>query len=211
MQKRNLKDATPAEKRSAIEELLKEHPKMSGEKIAELTGLPPATVQTSLQKIAAKAKPESRFTTEKELEDWLRKHSLEVFGEEIRWIDALKHLPGESGHDIVTGLVGEDAKSNTVIVVVKLLRPKSDRKYDLACESVGQVLHYAYASIYALVNPVQREVGIDPSDAALRTVSDYFLRLFIVGEEFSQPLENMCRLLRAYGINICHRFVGSST
>ena len=132
MQKRNLKDATPAEKRSAIEELLKENPKMSGGKIAELTGLPPTTIQTSLQEIASKAKPESRFTTEKELEDWIRKHSLEVFGEEIRWIDALKHLPGESGHDIVTGLVGEDAKSNTVYLDETGFTPQTLRLHGYA-------------------------------------------------------------------------------
>ena len=202
MQKQNLKNATREEKKSAIEELLKKYPNISRREISDLTGIPPSTVWIYVQEIKGNTK--SHFETEKELENYIRAHPLKVFGEEIRWIDSLKNLTGESGHDVVADLVGEDTNNKIVVVEVKLLQPNSGRKYDRARESVGQVLHYAYAYIYDLLNSMQREVPIDPPDAGLRLISENCIRLFIVGEEFSQPVENICRLLRAYDINIHH-------
>ena len=122
-----------------------------------------------------------------------------------------ENLTGESGHNVVADLIGTDTNDKTVIVEVKLLQPNGPHKYDRARESVGQVLHYAYAYIYDLLNSIKREEPTAPPDPGLRPISEHFIRVFIVGEEFSQPVENICRLLRAYDINIHHLFVGGST
>ena len=153
------------------------------------------------------------FSTEKELEDYIREHTDEIFGEPIHWHASERKLPGDAGLWVFADLVGEDDEKSAVIVEVKLLRPWSERKYDLAREAIGQVLHYAYAYIYKTVNLQQmllfeKSTAFDsesqPSDEALKSGLSNDLRLFIVGEAFSQPVENMCRMLRTFGINIEH-------
>ena len=149
-----------------------------------------------------------KFTSESELVLYIRNHTYEIFGEYIHWDDSLKELPGEGSGNISADLVG--VKDNeTFIVEVKLLRPWSARIYDLAREAVGQVLHYAYAYVYDQVTTRHRSSSgnpfavIDPSGKQLR-VQLHNTQLFVVGEAFSQPVENICQLLRTYGINIRH-------
>lgn len=143
------------------------------------------------------------FKDEKELEDYIRNHTVEIFGERICWDDSKRKFPGEytevTGRLIKADLVGTDGEKAHIIVEVKLLRPTSEQKYDRAREAVGQVLHYTYAYISDMLK--------NPSDTALRKVTEGVMRLFIVGEDFSQPVENICRMLRAFGINIEHLYV----
>ena len=124
--------------------------------------------------------PIVHFQNEKELEDYIREHSTEIFGEEIHWDDSRIELPGEytevTGKPIKADLVGMDEEEAHLIVEVKLLRPTSPQKYDRAREAVGQVLHYTSAYISKAMN--------NPSDTALRKVSEHVMRLFIVGEDF---------------------------
>ena len=150
------------------------------------------------------------FNNEKQLERYIRDHTREIFGEQIWWIDDYKSLPGESGHPIIADLAGQgedDGSMYHVIAEVKLLRPRSERKYDLAREAVGQVLHYAYAYISDRSHTTGSKVPVSPSDDLMRFQLSDMLRLFIVGEEFSQPVGNICRILRVFGINIQHRYV----
>lgn len=141
------------------------------------------------------------FSNETALEDYIRDHTTEIFGEVIHWNDARRELPGEytpeTGKPIKADLVGTDEKKAHLIVEVKLLRPTTEQKYDRAREAVGQVLHYTYAYL-------ARDTR---SDADVRYLTEHVMRLFIVGEAFSQPVENMCRLLRAFGFNIQHLYV----
>lgn len=148
------------------------------------------------------------FNNEKELARYIRDHTTEIFGAEIRWKDDLRNLPGGSGR-IFADLVGVDENQTAIIVEVKLLQPRSDRRDNYrnnsARQAVGQVLHYASGYIYEAVNAfpqhVNRRSDVDPTDEDLNQTP---LRLFIVGDAFSQPVENMCQFLRAYGINIQH-------
>lgn len=151
------------------------------------------------------------FSSEKELERHITDHTEAIFGERIRWHASERKLPGDAGLWMFADLVGADEQKTPVIVEVKLLRPQSERKYDLAREAIGQVLHYAYAYISKTVNlpPMllfekATAAENEPSDDALKSGLSSDIRLFIVGEAFSQPVENMCRMLRAFGINIEH-------
>jgi len=154
------------------------------------------------------------FSSEKALERHISDHTEAIFGERIHWHASERKLPGDAGLWVFADLVGSDAQKTPVIVEVKLLRPESERKYDLAREAIGQVLHYAYAYLSKRVNlPPMLLFDIAtasenvPSDDALKSGLSNDLRLFIVGEAFSQPVENMCRMLRAFGINIEHLYV----
>lgn len=158
-------------------------------------------------------KEHMNFTTEKDLESYIRNNTLEIFGEDIEWHDSWRNLPGDSGSSIRADLVGK-GNNYDVIAEVKLLRPHSDRKYDLAREAVGQVLHYAFAFTQKLVetSPLLsfHKPNIVKDVIAEEKALSYNLRLFIVGEEFSQPVENICQLLRAYGIDITHIYIGQT-
>lgn len=148
------------------------------------------------------------FPDEKTLKRHIRDHTDEIFPEVIEWYDNPK-LPGEYYSDIEPDLMGEDADHNWVIVEVKLLGvDKTRSRYDAGREAVGQVLHYAAAAVSDAVkqdtatrgNPF-REVDLKDEDFTDRLSS---FRLFVVCERHSKPIENMCQLLRAFGINIEH-------
>ena len=196
MKNRDLRDATSEEQHEAISEILEESPPgINAKMIAESTGIPKPTVWTIKKSLNA-LKPYD-FDNEKELEKYIRENTSVVFGEEIQWKDSWQQLPGENG-TMRADLVGETADS-LVIVEVKML--KNDHTYyDQARESIGQVLHYLYATIYQVANyPNQRE----PTEEELKKFT-LVHRLFIVGARYSRTVENMCELLRAHGINIQH-------
>ncbi len=65
-------------------------------------------------------------------------------------------------------------------------------------KSIGQVLRYAYAYIEELICQ-----GRKPSDETLKEELKKF-RLFIVGREHLQRLEDICQLLQTHGINTYH-------
>ena len=154
------------------------------------------------------------FTSESDLVSYIRRNTRSIFGEAIQWQDDMRKLPGDraAGTWIYADLVGKDTNNKTVIAEVKLLRPTSERKYDLAREAVGQVLHYAHAYVYYQVNTNQRPRGsnpfviIHPSTKQFR-VQLHNTRLFVVSEDASQPVQDICQVLSAYDINIEHLYV----
>ena len=124
-------------------------------------------------------------------------------------------LPGAEAPDIIErqkvypDLIGTDSEGNIVIVEVKtgLLRwkPEADDGYDLqninaaVRESVGQILDYARAKIRDMY-PNSKPT---PEDLSRLTKK---LRLFIVGDDYSIAVEEICELLRSNGINIHFRW-----
>ena len=120
-------------------------------------------------------------------------------------------LPGAETPDTVErqkvypDLIGTDAEDNIVIVEVKtgLLRwdPDVDDSYnfknnnDAVRESVGQILDYARAKIRDMY-PDSKPTAEELSNLTKK------LRLFIVGDEYSLAVEDICELLRSNGINI---------
>ena len=125
-------------------------------------------------------------------------------------------LPGAKAPDriesqkVYPDLIGTDSEGNIVIVEVKtgLLRWKPDvgDTYDLqnrnaaVRESVGQILDYARAKIRAMCS------NSKPTTEELSSLTKK-LRLFIVGDDYSIAVEDICELLRSNGINI--RFIWS--
>ena len=124
-------------------------------------------------------------------------------------------LPGAEAPDsfgsqkVYPDLIGTDSEGNIVIVEVKtgLLRRKPDvgDSYDLqnnndaVRESVGQILDYARAKIRALCP------NSKPTTEELSSLTKK-LRLFIVGDDYSIAVEEICELLRSNGINIHFRW-----
>ena len=120
-------------------------------------------------------------------------------------------LPGSKAPDriesqkIYPDLIGTDSEGNIIIVEVKtgLLRWKPDvgDTYDLqnsnaaVRESVGQILDYARAKIRAMYP------NSKPTTEELSRLTKK-LRLFIVGDDYSLAVEEICELLRSNGINI---------
>ena len=123
-------------------------------------------------------------------------------------------LPGAETPDgiesqkVYPDLIGTDSEGNIVIVEVKtgLLRwkPDVDDSYDLknknhaVRESVGQILDYARAKIRDMYP------NSKPTTEELSSLTKK-LRLFIVGDDYSIAVEEICELLRSNGINI--RFI----
>ena len=120
-------------------------------------------------------------------------------------------LPGAEAPDsteiqkVLPDLIGTDSEGNIVIVEVKtgLLRwkEKADGSYDLknkndpVRESVGQILDYARAKIREMYP------NSKPTSEELSSLTKK-LRLFIVGDDYSLAVEEICELLRSNGINI---------
>ena len=196
MKNRDLRDATSEEQREAISEILEGSPPgINAKAIAELTGIPKSTVWTIKKSLNA-LKPYD-FSDHRELQKYVRENTSVVFGQEIQWKDSWQQLPGENG-TMRADLVGETADS-LVIVEVKML--KDDHTYyDQARESIGQVLHYLYASICQVINDRSQT---KPTEEQLKKFA-LAHRLFIVGARYSRTVENMCEFLRAHGINIQH-------
>ena len=123
-------------------------------------------------------------------------------------------LPGAETPDsterqkVLPDLIGTDSEGNIVIVEVKtgLLNWKTDvgDTYDLknnnnpVRESVGQILDYACAKIRDMYP------NSKPTPEKLLSLTKK-LRLFIVGDDYSLAVEEICELLRSNGINI--RFI----
>ena len=89
-----------------------------------------------------------------------------------------------------------DADRIPVIAEVKL----DYLDHTLVRQSIGQILQYVCAYIRGMRGhfiPDSQKL----SDVTLRDASK-ILRLFIVGTDPSQPVENICQFLRAHGINL---------
>ena len=120
-------------------------------------------------------------------------------------------LPGAEAPDIIVrqnvypDLIGTDSEGNIIIVEVKtgLLKrkPEAEDGYNLqninaaVRESVGQILDYARAKIRDMCS------NSKPTPEELSNLTKK-LRLFIVGDDYSIAVEEICELLRSNGINI---------
>lgn len=129
----------------------------------------------------------------------VKDNSQKLFGEQICWIDPPPKLKALT-HRKPPDLVGKASNGNIIIVEVKTEFDNADKtnKLDGMDKSVGQVLRYAYAYIEELICQDQK-----PSDEKLKEELKKF-RLFIVGREHLQRLEDICQLLQAHCINIRH-------
>ena len=205
IRKRDLRKASAEEKKDAIAEILTENPNATRAEITELTGIPDSTVFHHLQKLKGlKAEEISHlpFATEAELEDWVKKHSFDVFGEEIIFDASSKRLPGEMGNSIECDLFGKDANGRAIIVEVKL-----QCDFYSVRTAIGQVLHYLYAEIYRVCNASARETPFEPTNEALLQAFSEQYRLFIVTPLSSPAADHICQLLQAHGLQIEHRCV----
>ena len=81
MQNHNLNDAPAEEKRAAVAALLEKNPDITSPEIEELTGLAHSTVYYILNKLKGTSQ---LFSTENELETWIKDNTHLVFGEKIR-------------------------------------------------------------------------------------------------------------------------------
>lgn len=188
------KDMTPDEKKALVAQLQKENPKISQRKIAEMMGIS----RSHVWGISRNLKPDSypHFDTEADLESWIKENPIIVFNEKIEWLGSQVRLDKGISPD----LVGVDSNGNFVIVEVKLGEPDRD--------AVAQILDYA---VYLTCLP-------NPNDMKAQAFNAFFskdgldneLRLFIVSELVSQPVERICQYLQAHGINIQHLSVGDS-
>ena len=136
-------------------------------------------------------------------------------GDESIKLEMGVELPGADAPDgierqkVKPDLIGTDSEGNIVIVEVKtgLLRWKPDvgDSYDLrnknnaVRESVGQILDYARAKIRAMYP------NSKPTTEELSSLTKK-LRLFIVGDDYSIAVEEICELLRSNGVNIHFRW-----
>ena len=134
-----------------------------------------------------------------------------ILGDESIELEMGVELPGAKAPDriesqkVYPDLIGMDSEGNIVIVEVKtrVLRWKPDvgDSYDLqnnnaaVRESVGQILDYARAKIRAIYP------NSKPTTEELSSLTKKF-RLFIVGDDYSLAVEEICELLRSNGINI---------
>ena len=136
------------------------------------------------------------FSSEQELKKYIKDCTSEIFGEDITWFRT--NLPGENGQ-IQPDLIGRDVNNKPVIVEVKPFHPRRGaNQYYKPREAVGQVLHYATAYIQKRLT--------DPRDLSNEQLTDELknVRLFILGDVYSEPVEKMCHLLQAHGINIVY-------
>ena len=158
---------------------------MKQRKIAEELDISVDTVWRCLNKIKH-AFPHP-FENERAFKNWIKDHPRRVFSEEIYW-DMDRRLWGERG-DIFPDLLGKDSDGIPVIVEVKLGEPSRG--------AVGQILEYAYAYLQTFF-PAQ------PINKTMKIASGGALRLFIIGTDFSPPVDGICEYLRANRINIRH-------
>ena len=135
----------------------------------------------------------------KQLASDVKDNSQKLFGKKICWVDPPPKLKALTRHKS-PNLVGKDSNGNIIIVEVKTEFDSANttNKLDGMDKSVGQVLRYAYAYIEELICENKK-----PSDEKLKEELKKF-RLFIVGREHLQRLEDICQLLQAHCINIHH-------
>ncbi len=143
-------------------------------------------------------KNESVFNSEKELKNFVKNNSSLLFGDNIEWLDP--NMTGEYGRKIRPDLLGRYKSGDELflIVEVKLVSKaieRSDRNpYDPMRLSIGQCLHYFHAS--------RQLIGSFEFDEQSFKNLSRFINLFIVTDVCAEPIENMCRVLRAHGIEI---------
>lgn len=117
------------------------------------------------------------FDSEQDLVDWIKKNSIIMFGEELKWYT----VP-----NLNVDLLGTDNNGKSVIVEVKYWKeggPSSNRDKQ-EYHSVGQILYYA--------NIFQKQY------------SDADIRLFIISNVLFEKVKACCEFLRAYGFDIQH-------
>lgn len=140
------------------------------------------------------------FEKESELVKHIKDHTPEIFKEPICWDEPPKRSTLETRTTrSFLDLTGKDRKDRLVFVEVKLLKYTSNGWTDRFHKAVGQLLHYTYCALYP-----NGKVP-EPSDEIKRKIKE--IRLFIVCETCSPPVENICRMLQAFGFNIKHRSV----
>lgn len=190
MQKYDLSNATSQEKREVLLKIRRENPGLSIRRIASLTGISKSSVFYLLDELDTPY--DSYFTTEKELEDFIKENPTIIFGEVIQWSDFNTILTEGGGRDHITpDITGTASDGSFVIVEVKTLKSKStgdERK------AVGQILHYLHAAIYSMVQT-------EPNEEQLNILARKF-KLFIVSDRHSSATDKICNLLQAHGINI---------
>ena len=158
---------------------------MNQREIAEELDIALSSVWHCLQKIRYRSR--HPFEDEREFKNWIKDHSQRFFSEKIYW-DTSPRLRGASGH-IYPDLLGKDSDGTPVIVEIKMGVPGRD--------SVGQILEYA-AAYWRTDFPNQ------PISPTMKIVSEGRLRLFIIGTDFSRPVDRICEYLRVNRINIHH-------
>ncbi len=143
-------------------------------------------------------KNEFVFNSEKELKNFVKSNSSQLFGDNIEWLDP--NMVGEYGRKIRPDLLGkyESGDELFLIVEVKLVSKAIERSdmnpYGPMRLSIGQCLHYFHAS--------RQLIGsFEFDDQSFKNLSK-FINLFIVTDVYAEPVENMCRVLRAHGIQI---------
>ena len=179
------KEAPTHEKIYAVWRLWREHRDMKQREIAKELDVSVDTVWRCLNKI--KHGFPHPFESERAFTNWIKDHPRRVFSEEIYW-DADRRLWGERG-GIFPDLLGKDSDGIPVIVEVKIGEPSRG--------AVGQILEYAYAYLRTFF-PEQS------TGRTMKIASEAELRLFIIGTDFSPPVDGICEYLRASGINIRH-------
>ena len=198
---------TAAEKQAAVEEILKENPSATRKEITELTGIPDSTVWHIKQRIANNEERHilldpKTFETEEEFEDFIKDGPHYVFGDEkIDWETRPEEkkapLPGAESN-IFPDWIGTDSDGNVVIVDMKVLSGKTEQDRNGILRSVGQMLDY-------VVGYARKHTSSDIenlSDASLRDVIKSARLYIVIHPVISPTLEDICRLLRANGINI---------
>ena len=179
------RDAPTHDKIYAVWRLRSEHRNIKQREIAEELDISVSTVRRCLKKIEY-VFPHP-FESELAFQNWIKDHPRRVFSEEIYW-DMNRRLWGARA-DIFPDLLGKDSDGIPVIVEVKIGKPSRG--------TVGQILEYAYAYL-------QRFFPKQPIDRTMKMASEGSLRLFIIGTDFSPPVDGICEYLRANGINIRH-------
>lgn len=115
------------------------------------------------------------------------------FGNEVEWCDDTK-LVSARGTMLKPDLVGKDSNGLHVIVEIKnnpsaTAKDHATNKRDGERESIGQILDYATAYM-------------EQNDVSIKD-----LRLFIIGDYFSETVDKICQFLRDQGINIEHKYI----
>lgn len=142
-------------------------------------------------------KKEYMFNSEKQLKSFVEANASELFGEDIIWIDP--NLDAEFVRPIRPDFLGKYEDGQFAIIELKMVSKFMEKgnanSYHPMRIVVGQCLHY----FHALAESV--EGSTDLPEEHLKVLSQIF-RIFIVTDVYAEPVENMCRVLRAHGIQI---------
>ncbi len=140
---------------------------------------------------------EAVFNSEKKLKAFVEQARDALFGEDIEWLD--NNLEAEFERPIRPDFLGRYPDGCYAIVelksVAKYIEDKKRNSYHPMRLVVGQCLHY----FHALSEFVEGSTNLN--EDSLEVLSQTF-RIFIVTDVYAQPIENMCRVLRAHGLQI---------